>query len=59
MHISKTFLVKPGLTEWKPDREDWKTEFSIEFIQSLICIFNMLYLKSTNIGLYKLFEEKI
>ena len=28
------------------------------FIQSLICIFNMLYLNSTNIGLYKFYEEK-
>ena len=51
MHTNKTCLVEPGLTEWKLETYNWKTEFNIGFKKSVLCIFNVINLKSTNIGL--------
>lgn len=44
IHTNKTCFVRLGLTEWKPERESWKTELSINFNWSLICMFNLLNL---------------
>ena len=31
IYTSKICLVRPGLSEWKSQTENWKTEFSIGF----------------------------
>ena len=47
-----------GLTEWKSETENWKTEFSIGLKYLQTCVFNGLNLESTNIGLSSFYEGK-
>ena len=56
--LAKKGLVKPDLTEWKQETEKRGTEFSMGFKLSLTCMFNVLHLKSKNIGSSSFYEEK-
>ena len=53
----KTCLVKLSLAEWKSEIENGKSEFFIGFKWLVTCIFNVLNLKPTNIGLNSSHEE--
>ena len=54
---SKTCLVKLSLAEWKSEIENEKSEFCLGFKWLVTCIFNVLNLKPTNIGLNSSHEE--
>ena len=54
---SKTCLVKRSLAEWKSEIENVKSEFSVGFKRLVTCIFNVLNLKPTNIGLNSSHKE--
>ena len=54
---SKKCLFKRSLAEWKSEIENRKSEFSIGFKRLATCIFNVLNLKPTNIGLNSSHKE--
>ena len=56
IHTSKTCFDKLGLTEWKSEIENWKPEFSTG-LNGTNCIFNVLNLKSTNVGWSSFYGE--
>ena len=50
--------MKAGLTELKSETENWKTDLSLRFKQSITFNFNVLNFKSTDIGLSSLYRVK-
>ena len=52
-----TSKVKLSLAEWKSEIENGKSEFFIGFKWLVTCIFNVLNLKPTNIGLNSSHKE--
>lgn len=54
----KTCLMKAGLTELKSETENWKTDLSLGFKQSITFNFNVLNFKSTDISLSSLYSVK-
>ena len=57
LHSSKKCFVKLGWTKWNSETENWRTEFSLSFKQTLAFIFNLLNIKLTNIGLSSFYDE--
>ena len=50
--------MKAGLTELKSEAENWKTDLSLGFKQSITFNFNVLNFKSKDIGLSSLYRVK-